>query len=115
MGILFQMALAQNQTVVYSGVIFCSILVLLQLFSGFLASTPQLRILGGFFCSLLYFFSIVLIGSIESEPSWISVIFSAIIAMVVGSTVHPMCITTSLLFSIGWTFYFWWAAQRIHA
>lgn len=56
--------------------LFLVTLALLEYFAAVLASTDQLRILGGFGCSILFFWSMLIIGNLEPEPSWLSGKFS---------------------------------------
>eukprot|EP01102_Stenamoeba_stenopodia_P012652 TRINITY_DN4020_c0_g1_i1.p1 TRINITY_DN4020_c0_g1~~TRINITY_DN4020_c0_g1_i1.p1 ORF type:complete len:114 (+),score=19.70 TRINITY_DN4020_c0_g1_i1:90-431(+) len=77
----------------------------LQLFSKQLASSPQLTIVGGFISSLLFFFSLITVGSLEKETKWLEVISCLIVALVFASTVHRVCVTTCFLFSLGLLYY----------
>merc|ERR1711991_428777 len=65
--------------------------------------TPKGTIAGGFIASLLYFFLFCLLGSFQREVRWGTVIISGLIALTAAASVHRVCVTTRLLFSIGWT------------
>eukprot|EP01115_Flamella_aegyptia_P002251 TRINITY_DN136263_c0_g1_i1.p1 TRINITY_DN136263_c0_g1~~TRINITY_DN136263_c0_g1_i1.p1 ORF type:complete len:129 (-),score=44.12 TRINITY_DN136263_c0_g1_i1:15-401(-) len=91
---------SSTQSLVISGLLFFITLSGLQIFATKLASTPQLTIVGGFVSSLLFFFLLIFIGSLEYETKWIEVVFSMFVAMVAASTVHRVCVTTCFIFSV---------------
>merc|ERR1711976_532772 len=108
---------SSSQSLTVSGLMFLVTLLALQLFSSTLASTNNLRLLGGFGSATLCFCGLVALGSLDNAGSrigWIGAILCVGIAVITGSTIHPLCITTSFLFSVGILFYLTWAAKQIY-
>jgi len=103
-----------KNSAIISAFLFLLTLFELEVFSGYLASTPQLTILGGFISSLLFLFLLLLIGNLEKETSWMEVISSLLVAMFFAGTVHRVCVTTCFLFSIGQLAYLNYISKRIH-
>ncbi|KAH0793617.1 protein KRTCAP2 [Histomonas meleagridis] len=74
--------------------------------------------LGGFFGAILFFFLIIFIGNTKANRGnnkigWIELALCEIIALIVSFIVHPVCITTCILFSIPVVVYVKWAATKL--
>jgi len=103
-----------KSTAIVSGLLFTLTLSGIRLSATVLASTEKLTILGGFVCSLLFFFALTAVGSLERETKWAEVIVCLLVSLVVAATVHPVCITTCFLFSAGILFYMNHVSKAIH-
>ncbi|KAH3756575.1 hypothetical protein Pelo_11603 [Pelomyxa schiedti] len=78
----------------------------MELFSTTLSSTPALRILGGGLGSLLTFFALICLGTVK-EIGWVDVIVITFVSAIIAATVHGVCFTTSILFSMVVVAYLW--------
>ncbi|XP_057533954.1 uncharacterized protein LOC130812325 [Amaranthus tricolor] len=94
-----------GSSMMISSLLFTLVLSLAVIYRGKLGSSEVFTILGGFISSLLFLFSFVFIGNFQEScgirTGWGAVIFSEIVALVVASTVHRVCVTTCFLFSVG--------------
>lgn len=88
-----------------SFLLFTVVLSLEVIYRGKLASSELFTILGGFISSLLFLFSFVFIGNFQEssgiKTGWGAVILAEVVALLVASTVHRVCVTTCFLFSVG--------------
>ncbi|KAK9047003.1 hypothetical protein V6N11_052871 [Hibiscus sabdariffa] len=69
------------------------------MYRGMLASSELFTILGGFISSLLFLVSLT--ETCGMRTGWGAVILALVVALIAASTVHRVCITTCLLFSVG--------------
>ncbi|KAH0793330.1 protein KRTCAP2 [Histomonas meleagridis] len=74
--------------------------------------------LGGFFGAILFFFLIIFVGNTraargDNKLGWIELALCEIVALIVSFIVHPVCITTCILFSIPVVVYIKWAATKM--
>ena len=74
--------------------------------------------LGGFFGAILFFFLIIFVGNTrasrgDNKLGWIGLALCELIALIVSFVVHPVCITTCVLFSIPVVVYVKWAATKM--
>eukprot|EP00700_Malawimonas_jakobiformis_P001304 EC721019.1.p2 GENE.EC721019.1~~EC721019.1.p2 ORF type:complete len:119 (+),score=12.60 EC721019.1:34-390(+) len=97
--------LSPKSTGLLSTAIAVVLLSVIQLLSPILASSEKLTIVGGFLCALLFLFILFAIGNFENlvglPTRWPEVAMSLLIATIVASTVHRVCVTTCVLFSAG--------------
>jgi hypothetical protein len=74
--------------------------------------------LGGFAGAILFFFLLIAVGNVRerrgaTETGWIFIGLCEALALIVSVFVHPVCVTTCLLFSIPVVIYVKWAATQI--
>ncbi|GAB2229207.1 hypothetical protein Droror1_Dr00023344 [Drosera rotundifolia] len=85
--------------------LFTVILSVQEIYRGMLVSSELFTILGGFSSAVLFLLSLTFIGNFQEssgmKTGWGAVILSEAIALIAASTVHRVCITTCLLFSVG--------------
>jgi hypothetical protein len=79
---------------------------------------PETTFLGGLAGAILFFFLLILVGNIRekrgaTELGWVFIGLCEFGALVVSVFVHPVCVTTCLLFSIPVVIYVKWAATQI--
>merc|ERR1711941_32611 len=87
----------------------------LRIWAPTFASSEKFTILGGFVSSLLFFFSLLIIGNLkERESGWLQVFVSLAIAMGAAATVHRVCVTTCFLFSMGLLYWMVQVSQSFH-
>jgi hypothetical protein len=86
----------------------------MQVSKEFLRQSPAFITLGGFLSSLLFFFTMVILGSLRRESGWLDVIVSMIVAMSCASTVHRISVTTCFLFSSAVLFWMNIVAGRVN-
>eukprot|EP01103_Thecamoeba_quadrilineata_P002986 TRINITY_DN12825_c0_g1_i1.p1 TRINITY_DN12825_c0_g1~~TRINITY_DN12825_c0_g1_i1.p1 ORF type:complete len:131 (-),score=26.43 TRINITY_DN12825_c0_g1_i1:72-464(-) len=103
----------KRKTQLLSILLFFLVLSVLQIFAQAFASTPQFTFLGGFLSSLLFFFLLIIIGTLVDEIKWFGVIISLLVALVAAATVHRVCVTTCFLFSLGILFYMVQSSKHI--
>jgi len=94
-----------KSTAIVSGLLFVLTLSGIRLAASTLASSEKLTIVGGFVCSILFFFALMTVGNLERETKWLEVIFCLVVSLIVAATVHPVCTTTCFLFSAGILYY----------
>lgn len=73
---------------------------------------------GGFFGAILFFFLIIFFSNARAKRhnnaiGWFGLAFCEAIALLVSFIVHPVCITTCLLFSVPVVVYLKWAATKL--
>nr|XP_019706385.1 uncharacterized protein LOC105046059 isoform X1 [Elaeis guineensis] len=94
-----------GRSMVYSLLLFATILSLLEMYRGKLASSELLTIFGGFISSLLFLVLLTFIGNYQEssgmKTGWGAVVLAEIVALIAASTVHRVCVTT------------WWTALWI--
>nr|GMD52113.1 protein KRTCAP2 homolog [Ipomoea batatas] len=94
-----------GSSMLYSFLLFVTTLSLQEMYRGKLASSELFTILGGFTSSLIFLTLLTFIGNYQEtngiKSGWGSVILAEAVALVAASTVHRVCITTCLLFSVG--------------
>ena len=68
--------------------------------------SPETTFLGGFFGAILFFFLLIMYGNKREDKNpgsklgWVQIGFCEAGAMIVSLFIHPVCITTCVLFSI---------------
>jgi hypothetical protein len=110
------MALTQGSTVVVSSILALLTFSAMQVFKTFLASSQLMTFLGGFAGSLLFVFLLTAVGNLEKtvfghgfQTQLAEVVFCQIVAMAAAASVHRVCATTCILFSVAMT----WTLHRI--
>lgn len=94
-----------QKSLVLGGVGLLAVSAVLNLGGEWLASSPKLTILGGFICSLLFFFTLTMFSDMEAllfpnrVGGWIEVGAALFTALVAASSIHPVCITVCFLCS----------------
>ncbi|MCO5595823.1 hypothetical protein L7F22_049874 [Adiantum nelumboides] len=85
-----------------------------------LASSEVFTILGGFISSLLFLLALTFIGINWQETlnnktrHWRAVFLLAVIAMIVASAVHRVCVTTCFIISIGILYEVYKLSAKVH-
>jgi hypothetical protein len=79
---------------------------------------PETTFLGGFVGAILFFFLLILLGNTHEKRGgtglgWFSIGLCELGALIVSILIHPVCVTTCLLFSIPVVIYVKWAATKI--
>lgn len=75
--------------------------------------------LGGMFGAVLFFFLLIYYGNKKEmkrpgyQLGWIQIGCIELVSLIVSLVIHPVCITTCLLFSIPVVVYLKWAAYEI--
>ena len=75
--------------------------------------------LGGLFGAVLFFFLLIFYGSKSSDGGrsgqlgWFHVIFMETVALTASYVIHPVCITTCILFSLPVIVYIKWAESEL--
>eukprot|EP00163_Fabomonas_tropica_P028004 TRINITY_DN5574_c0_g8_i1.p1 TRINITY_DN5574_c0_g8~~TRINITY_DN5574_c0_g8_i1.p1 ORF type:complete len:102 (+),score=30.38 TRINITY_DN5574_c0_g8_i1:233-538(+) len=83
----------------------------ITLFAEELAASRGATIVGGFLCSILYIFLLTAVTSLKdaafgsSTHGWTEVLGALLISSTVASSVHRVCVTTGILFSLGHTYF----------
>ncbi|KAG1338208.1 protein KRTCAP2 [Cocos nucifera] len=94
-----------GRSMVYSLLLFATVLSLLEMYRGKLASSELLTIFGGFISSLLFLVLLTFIANYQEssgiKTGWSAVVLAEIVALIAASTVHRVCVTTCFLFSAG--------------
>lgn len=79
----------------------------MQMAKPILASTQAMTILGGFFGSILFVFLLTAIGNLEQiifgkgfQTKWVETAITMAIAIFASASVHRVCASTCLLFSL---------------
>lgn len=89
----------------YAALLFLITLSAQQVYSKQLASTEALTILGGFMSSFLFLFALTVLGNFQEtlklRTGWGGVLLALSIASIAAATVHRVCVTTCILFSLG--------------
>ena len=104
----------KNSTI--ASVVTATLMILLR---PFFRLSPETTFLGGFFGAILFFFLLILYGNKREEKNpgnkmtWWSIAFCEFGALFVSLIIHPVCITTCLLFSIPVVIYIKWAETQI--
>ncbi|EPS73991.1 hypothetical protein M569_00771, partial [Genlisea aurea] len=87
----------------YSFLLFVVTLSLQQVYREKLGSSELLTIAGGLISSMIFLLLLTFIGNYQEtngiKTGWGAVIIAEAVALIAASTVHRVCITTSLLFS----------------
>ena len=86
-----------------------------------LASSQVMTILGGFFGSILFVFLLTTIGNLEQivfgkgfQTKLPETIFCLILAMAASGSIHRVCVTTCLLFSMIMLYSMYKISQSVH-
>jgi hypothetical protein len=79
---------------------------------------PETTFLGGFVGAILFFFLLIALGNFQEtrghmELGWLAIAVCEFGALILSVAVHPVCVTTCLLFSIPVVIYVKWAATQI--
>ncbi|VFQ94963.1 unnamed protein product [Cuscuta campestris] len=94
-----------GSSMLYSFLLFVSTVSLQGMFRGLLASSELYTILGGLTSSFIFLTLLTFIGNYQeangSKSGWGTVVLAEAVALVAASTVHRVCITTCILFSVG--------------
>ncbi|KAK4522251.1 hypothetical protein GAYE_HPEPCTG121G0131 [Galdieria yellowstonensis] len=86
----------------------------------FFRSTPWRTILGGALCCLFYSFCLVGVGNLEEclgfqrIAGYAEVVICLVPSLGLAATIHPVCATTCLLFSMFSTWCFHQVAQHVY-
>ena len=87
-----------------------------QLYGDDLVSAPALIILGGFLCSIVFFFMLLAVGnaveSLGQRSGWSMVLVCLTISTGHAATIHRDCAISGLFFSLVWLYYTYSYAQR---
>ena len=80
--------------------------------------SAETTFLGGFFGAILFFFLLIIAGNMKDQKTegrlgWFSIAACEVIALVVSFVIHPVCITTCVLFSVPVVIYIKWAATKM--
>eukprot|EP00029_Vermamoeba_vermiformis_P010243 TRINITY_DN5337_c0_g1_i1.p1 TRINITY_DN5337_c0_g1~~TRINITY_DN5337_c0_g1_i1.p1 ORF type:complete len:122 (+),score=21.65 TRINITY_DN5337_c0_g1_i1:28-393(+) len=105
---------ARSTSAMLSAIMFIITFSVMQVSAEFLRQSPAFISLGGFLGSLLFFFTMVILGSLRRESGWLDVIVSMVVAMACASTVHRISVTTCFLFSSGLLFWMNVVAGRVN-
>ena len=73
---------------------------------------------GGFFGAILFFFLIIFYSNSRAKRNnntigWFELALCELVALIVSLIVHPVCITTCLLFSVPVVVYVKWASTKL--
>ena len=80
--------------------------------------SAETTFLGGFFGAILFFFLLITAGNLKDQKTegrlgWFSIAVCEFIALAVSFVIHPVCITTCVLFSVPVVIYIKWAATKM--
>ncbi|KAN0006555.1 hypothetical protein ACTFIU_003268 [Dictyostelium citrinum] len=106
---------SEGSTALISSILWIIIFALLNIGSSFFRSSEAATILGGLIGSFLFFLQMTFIGAIKRDVKLIETVLSVIITAMVSSSVHRVSGTTSIIFSIGWIFYFNYVSNKIYS
>ncbi|KAN0042408.1 hypothetical protein ACTFIV_004972 [Dictyostelium citrinum] len=106
---------SEGSTALISSILWIIIFALLNIGSSFFRSSEAATILGGLVGSFLFFLQMTFIGAIKRDVKLIETVLSVIITAMVSSSVHRVSGTTSIIFSIGWIFYFNYVSNKIYS
>jgi len=108
------------QSLFLSALLFVLTLSVTQLWSGELASTKTMTLIGGAISALAFVFGLILIGNIEQlvvrdvHLGWFEVLIAELVALVVAGSIHGVSVTTCLIFSGVFLLYLTSASRSIH-
>jgi len=108
------------QSLLLSALLFVLTLSVTQLWSGELASTKAMTLVGGALSALAFVFAVILIGNIEQLfmrdvfLGWFEVLTAELVALVVAGSIHGVSMTTCFFFSAILLFYLTSASRSIH-
>eukprot|EP00850_Spirogloea_muscicola_P003666 SM000015S01166 [mRNA] locus=s15:129993:131134:- [translate_table: standard] len=93
-----------GSSALYSALLFVVLASAQQVGAPALASTETLTIAGGFVSALLFVLALTCIGNVQEtmggRAGWGSVLVALVIATGLAATVHRVCATTCILFSL---------------
>jgi len=109
------------QSLFLSALLFVLTLSVTQLWSGELASTKAMTLVGGALSALAFVFLLIAIGNIEQlivrdvHLGWFEVSIAELVALVVAGSIHGVSVTTCFFFSAILLFYLTSASRSIHS
>jgi uncharacterized membrane protein len=86
-----------------------------------LRARPEKMPLGGFVAAILFFFLLIFVGNVfqlmnrSVRLGWITIGLCEAAALVASFSIHPVCATMCVIFSIPVIIYVKWAATKIHS
>ena len=113
------MALAPASSLPVASILAVLTFSLMQMAKSYLAATQSMTILGGLMGSILYVFILTALGNLEQvifgkgfQTKLPETVFSLALALFAAGSVHRVCVTTCLLFSLVMTYSMYQISQQ---
>eukprot|EP01119_Soliformovum_irregulare_P007503 TRINITY_DN19946_c0_g1_i1.p1 TRINITY_DN19946_c0_g1~~TRINITY_DN19946_c0_g1_i1.p1 ORF type:complete len:124 (-),score=24.26 TRINITY_DN19946_c0_g1_i1:39-410(-) len=105
---------AASTSAVLSLILFVITLSGVQILAPTLSSSNPMTLVGGFLSSFVFIFFLFFIGNLERETGWPEVLLGLFITAGSAALIHPVCVSTSILFSLGELYFLNQYSKALH-